>query len=530
MITKITVEKYACIEKGEIELKPVTILIGDNASGKTMIINALLQLVDLIIDSRFARIPLEEVVRETPEHTTISITFEKGLTINNIIELFSTIVAELMSNKMLEIPEQEVLVSKVRDIIQSYDKDFEKIIYNLIEILKNTLTDTELTEEEKILHILTLSSEIALSSTSQARDRKTVKKIILTVLLLTIGLDISNIFELLSKIDTCFNEKISITLNLQKRSKETIVLEGSIHLDRLRISIILREGAVELVVYGKKFIIKNYSFSNNSRVAKNIFKQSKTSRLILYWIYDDLWSSWEPDAKPKSLIFIPGFRFEPCIYIPYFELRSRVERFPVSDLYVAQMYDEEDLEGLANALGCDSFNDLLRRYFDIDDLELQEIPDVGIRIVVRRGLLKSTIAASGSGTYYILPIVIACSMSYMNSVIIIEHPELYLNPSYQARLMDFLIDLTKRRKCRVVLETHSPFMIYRVMRRVAEGKIEPCEVSIYYFKLNKEKGFTNITSIDLDENGVPKLWPEGLFEEDLEDALTIIHMIARKRR
>ncbi len=533
MITRIIVENYACIKRGEIELKPLTILIGDNASGKTMIINALLQLVDLIINSRFARIPLDEVVRREPEYTRIGITLSLDLLITNIVELLLSIVFRLASNKIIEIPGPELLINNLREILQYRDSQVEKIIYDIITNIKNILNMYEkLSYDDETFYLLNLRkrvSDLILASlmfSIRAQDSD-VGKAILAALLLILNVDKHYIDEIV-RYPEKVRENVTIGISFQKSSKGVKMIEGLVSLEKLKVSVNVKRDLVKLTICDKSFVITNEFYESD--IKRLIFELDYVTSLILCWIYDELWSSWEPDARPKRLVFVPGFRFEPHVYVPYFEIRSRVERFPISDLYIAQAYNKEDLEKFSHELGYKSFKDLMRSYFDIDDIEMQEVADFGVKIIVKRGVLKSTIAASGSGTYYVLPIVIACSMCGNDSTIIIEHPELYLNPRYQARLMDFLIDLSRNKRCNVMIETHSPFMIYRVMRRVAENKIKASEVSIYYFTLDKENGLTSITRIDLDETGIPKQWPKGLFEEDLEDALSIVHAVLDKRK
>ena len=150
--------------------------------------------------------------------------------------------------------------------------------------------------------------------------------------------------------------------------------------------------------------------------------------------------------------------------------------------------------------------------------------------MIRLGSLYLPLTLIGSGTYYILPIIFECAFLAEGGFMIIEHPELHLNSKFQARLMDFLIDVANVKNAKILIETHSPFMIYRVMRRVAEGKLKNFEISIYYFKYDKSSGWSNVTEIKLDEYGRPINWPEGFFEEDYEDVLAILDLLSKRPR
>ncbi|MGC1119884.1 MAG: DUF3696 domain-containing protein [Candidatus Methanofastidiosia archaeon] len=129
--------------------------------------------------------------------------------------------------------------------------------------------------------------------------------------------------------------------------------------------------------------------------------------------------------------------------------------------------------------------------------------------------LHVNIASVGFGASQILPVIVEGFYAPQNAIIIIEQPEIHLHPRLQAEMGDLLIDIAKTGK-RLIIETHSEHMLLRIQRKIAEGSIPKEDVAVYYFEL-KEDG-TEITELKLDRFGRFSNWPEGFFEEDLREA------------
>jgi len=130
-------------------------------------------------------------------------------------------------------------------------------------------------------------------------------------------------------------------------------------------------------------------------------------------------------------------------------------------------------------------------------------------------MTAANIINTGFGVSQILPAIVQSYLMPSNSTLILEQPEIHLHPKAQATLADLLISLTKQGK-RFIVETHSEHIILRLQRRVAEGKIEPSQITIYYFDISKA-GVT-IRPIKIDSKGQLLDFPKGFMEEGLEEA------------
>ncbi|AXG79980.1 DUF3696 domain-containing protein [Streptomyces paludis] len=155
-----------------------------------------------------------------------------------------------------------------------------------------------------------------------------------------------------------------------------------------------------------------------------------------------------------------------------------------------------------------------------------EVADVGSGIYVPK--LRSRHDAElvvhlddvGTGVAQFLPIVIQRAADRVDppvkSVIeIVEEPELHLHPSAHAAIADLYVDAVRGSRVRFLVETHSENFLLRLRRRVAERKLSPEEVKVYF--VEQADGSASLRKIKLDTLGNLDYWPRGIFAEDFEE-------------
>ena len=133
----------------------------------------------------------------------------------------------------------------------------------------------------------------------------------------------------------------------------------------------------------------------------------------------------------------------------------------------------------------------------------------------------------GSGIGYVLPVLISMNRGPgLGSTSIIQQPELHLHPALQAALADTFLDGSSSGN-NVVIETHSEYIILRILRRVRQTSLKiqiakelsiyPDDVFIVYFN-PKPTGETEIKRLRISEDGeFLDRWPRGFFaERDVE--------------
>ena len=104
---------------------------------------------------------------------------------------------------------------------------------------------------------------------------------------------------------------------------------------------------------------------------------------------------------------------------------------------------------------------------------------------------------------------------------LIEQPELHLHPSLQGKLADAFIRAidvdNSSYNSQFIIETHSSTIINRIGRRIAEGKLSSEKVNVVLFEKKSLQGDTIVKCTQFDSKGRLKQWPIGFFEPEDED-------------
>lgn len=130
----------------------------------------------------------------------------------------------------------------------------------------------------------------------------------------------------------------------------------------------------------------------------------------------------------------------------------------------------------------------------------------------------------GTGIAQVLPIVVQRQFDAITGekggVEIVEQPELHLHPGAHGDLADLYVEAAKQPAFRFIIETHSENFLLRIRRRVAEGKMDPNKIAIYW--ISDEPGEERqIQPIRIMVNGEVDTWPAKVFSEDFEEVRAI---------
>ncbi|MCL1928990.1 MAG: DUF3696 domain-containing protein [Treponema sp.] len=127
-------------------------------------------------------------------------------------------------------------------------------------------------------------------------------------------------------------------------------------------------------------------------------------------------------------------------------------------------------------------------------------------------------ADSCFGLSQLLPLLVQSVYSKKDDLIIIEQPELHLNPCLESILADFFVDMINKEK-RLIIETHSEYLLLRLRTYIKRGRISNKKTALYFTE--NIEGNSTIRKINLDENGdFPNNdWPVGFFGEALSENL-----------
>lgn len=137
--------------------------------------------------------------------------------------------------------------------------------------------------------------------------------------------------------------------------------------------------------------------------------------------------------------------------------------------------------------------------------------------------LKINVSQVGMGISQLLPLIIrAYKPCDAETLIIVEEPESHLHPFAHAQIAQLFFDsllIDKNKK--YLIETHSQNFVLRLRRLIAEGKLVPDDLALYYVDFNEENNESELKRIIIDENGNVDYWPEGIFSESLDETIGI---------
>lgn len=98
--------------------------------------------------------------------------------------------------------------------------------------------------------------------------------------------------------------------------------------------------------------------------------------------------------------------------------------------------------------------------------------------------------------------------------IAIEQPELHLHPALQAKLIDVIARIATEKNVRFIIETHSETIINRIGTLIDKGKFNHNDVEITIFDKQFGEDKTCVRKSTFDEEGYLKDWPIGFFEPE----------------
>ncbi len=107
----------------------------------------------------------------------------------------------------------------------------------------------------------------------------------------------------------------------------------------------------------------------------------------------------------------------------------------------------------------------------------------------------------------------------MPLVVAIEQPELHLHPAVQAKLARAFIACIQLARdngfqIQLLLETHSETIVNYLGRAVARGLLDPNDISVVLFDKQMHAKITTVKNSHYDHNGFLENWPYGFFEAE----------------
>lgn len=157
-------------------------------------------------------------------------------------------------------------------------------------------------------------------------------------------------------------------------------------------------------------------------------------------------------------------------------------------------------------------------------LEAEVDRHLGYRLTLGGKPLRSV----GFGVSQILPIIALCLVAKPGEVIVLQEPELHLNPSLQRSLADFFVAMVKSGR-QIIVETHSEYLITRLrLLSVKDPGVRELLSLVFTYQERdslSDQLESKYESVLPDSNGQLPDWPEGFFDQipqDIQELLGIM--------
>ncbi len=146
--------------------------------------------------------------------------------------------------------------------------------------------------------------------------------------------------------------------------------------------------------------------------------------------------------------------------------------------------------------------------------------DIRVKVPIHDATIQ--LDQSGEGLSQVLQVFVnvLTADDWGAGVDIIEHPESGLHRASHLMVGELLLDNLVGASRPMIIETHAEMILLRARRWIAEGRISPDQVLIYWVDTNTEYGSV-LKQIKINTKGELSSWPNGVFTEDYEEVLAI---------
>jgi predicted ATPase len=151
----------------------------------------------------------------------------------------------------------------------------------------------------------------------------------------------------------------------------------------------------------------------------------------------------------------------------------------------------------------------------------------GLRVRTERSGTSHDLTHVGVGVSQVLPIVVMCLLANRDTTIVLEQPELHLNPKVQTRLGDFFLSMAILQK-QCLVETHSEYLINRLRLRAARAPGKSVSDMIKLYFVDKSENFTTFRDVVINESGTIMRWPIDFFDQSQQEIEDILLAADRK--
>lgn len=510
MIQEISVKNYKAFDEAAIPIKPITIFLGANSVGKSSIIQLLLLLQQTSKeDYKSYKSALKlyggyvnlgdsiNLFRKQDDTKNIEIGFKvkdrefkeflKNELLSYYVETISRISKYIPVKGLLELRNKEI-----RD-----KKDFEKYIDVFIKIISKESSAGDFIKEIKWL----LSSNSAIKIDDLNPSNKSMLLKIYTALEKISNEVKEDIFEYKFIIGYSKNKLVNKEFKLSYNGNSIIEFNKT-----------KNEFKSSYISFNEKENLELNSLVDANNTIFNLFSKkadiSLTTSSVFSLILNKAMRIGINQFSESNINYVSPLRAHPKRYYMLDKAKVNITLDTLDGDAVADVLKEN------NVLKT-KVNDWLTN-FNLS-VNVEEFKEVVHHLKVNQNNLKLDITDVGFGISQVLPVIIQGFLSSNDSTTIIEQPEIHLHPKMQADLADLFIDIVLNSKNKkLIIETHSEYLLKRLRRRISEGKISANDVSICLFNPQNNQRSGSIEVLEIEDKGFFD-WPEDFYGGELYD-------------
>lgn len=542
MISKFSGTNYKAFNNFELDLRPLTILLGANSSGKSAIINSLLMLSQSAESSAISDSPLRLNGSKTGMGETLNIIKDKNPT-NKLSFTFEFSPTEsprqaLAQMKSEVVENHEMIIRYMSYVTRSTENKSPTLnrLFTKIEPHIRELTDTiKVTNFKK--NYIKLIKTYRTESITKGKHKPWPKEFINftenaslqkiedlidafmgTQLSRLIPSNITYSFSFDKKKELLFvseytqrNKLGNVIFSFKKDGKTSQISSDVISpeiLGRSRTDILKLLTLDSLQIAGSSEL-SNLNFGQFSTIRGSSNPFAATLGMFLHTTSSHLL---------RSFAGLQVNHVSPLRAFPqrYYLLDKSIHHRKLNALDGTEL--AEILKN--NPTIKDEINILFSR-FNIG-IDVEKVNDIIYKIVVNQNNVNLELTDVGFGISQVLPILVQAYLSPKNSLTIIEQPEIHLHPNMQAWLADALITIALKNDKRFLIETHSDALIRRIRLRIVDESSPLSEehVKLYYLHRDPARKCTLIDDIEVNDNGDVK-WPKDFMDVEIKDTIEI---------
>lgn len=549
MLENIEFENYKAFKTGKINLKPITILLGANSSGKSSILQLLLLIEQTINNEEYYESALklngqfinlgedENLIKDKNNASKINLSFEflnqelskefkrKSLKLRRDIREIQMLAENFINfteNKKensSRISPQDFYYNDDIDIITTRVADILRKIKNIDE---SSFREFWVKSDVRYYFNRRLRNSIADFRNINIQDYK----------------DLIHLYEPLEKlnfkkitIDYCFGfdtqfkklliEKFSISINkgtllgIEKNDEGYCLISDILDNSILNKYKLLRNDV--------RFSGLELSSLKKSVLPENSILVSNSFLLNILEIFNDSYQLLKQSFNKTKINYIGPLRAFPQRYYFLDEASNKTSLNYYSGTNLAEVLKKNKKVNLL-------VNDWLKNSLQLN-VSVKEFKDIIHNIKIKQNGLDLDITDVGFGISQVLPILVQGFLASEDSITIIEQPEIHLHPKMQANLADLFIAMIQSIdgvEKRLIIETHSEYLLKRLRRRISEGTVDHNKIALYFIHpRNNKNGTARIQKISIDKNGSFE-WPEDFYSSEFDDNMAFFKNLAKK--